>query len=736
MNLTALQHSPFLQSLGWAIANSLWQAAALWITYHLVIGVYKNASAKLKHNLSTILLSVAFVWFCITLFTRYFTIEDQPGSYAIQYYDVNDITAAATWNNLLNKVAGILPYLSVAYLLLLVFLSFRLINIYRATRFIKFNGLQKPGAEWKLFTEKVARHMGITKQIRLWVSHHVDVPATIGFMKPVILIPLASINQLSADQLEAIILHELSHIKRNDYLINLFISIIETLLFFNPFIVLLAKVIKRERENCCDDFVIQYQYDRHAYASALLSLEQFRNADLRLAIGATSGKKQLLLRIKRIMEVNSNSNFNYGQKLAALLLITGVICSVAWLSPQKKETKKQLANKIKNTVSDKKINKNEKPETIFVRLESTGNELNTIAKEKNAIVKPTAKKVLTARERQLKELRDLNLKQIAESEYKFTNRLFQESKKQLGRRAPQKYNPNKGLMARGAGFSPVLFDNKSLISWANVEFNGQKVYSTFELQKLQGELDKAQFSFSFDCDKMQALIKQAWESHQNKPEAQHREKLTEAKIQSLLKTQNKNSGEILKKLELDRSKGSITVGANGKIYYRDSMIIAELRMVHDRTRQTQGHTAAGGNKVYIPHETISTPDHHQLAYAYGFATDENKSKKNTAKVNESSNTEVIVPSGQRIRTGTIYRTVVPVKGNGNVKDTDPAKTTVAPRPVVTPKNHVRIEYRNGVIVLNGKKLEMPDTNELYALSSVKGKKVVSKAKNLVEHVDH
>lgn len=736
MNLTALQHSPFLQSLGWAIANSLWQAATLWITYHLVIGVYKNASAKLKHNLSTILLSVAFVWFCITLFTKYFTIVDQSGNYEVQYYDVNDITAAATWNNLLNKVAGILPYLSVAYLLLLIFLLFRLINIYRVTRFIKFNGLQKPGVEWKLFTEKVARHMGITKQIRLWVSHHIDVPATIGFMKPVILIPLASINQFSADQLEAIILHELSHIKRNDYLINLFISIIETLLFFNPFIVLLAKVIKRERENCCDDFVIQYQYDRHAYASALLSLEQFRNSDLRLAIGATSGKKQLLLRIKRIMEVNSNSNFNYGQKLAALLLITGVICSVAWLSPQKKETKKQMAGKIRNTITDKKINRNENPETIFVGLESTSNELNTIAKGKNSIVKPQSKKVLTARERQLKELRDLNLKQIAEREYKFTNRLFQETKKQLVRRTPQKYNPYKALIARRAGYTQALFDNnKALISWANVEFNGQKDFSTFELQKLQGEIEKAQFSFSFDCDEMQASIKQALEAQQHKPETHLREKLTEAKIQNLIKTQNKNSGEILKRLELDRSKGSITVSSNGKIYYRDSIVIAEIKMVRDREKQIPGHTATG-NKVYIAQENLNTTDHHQSGYAYGYTkTDENKSKKIPTKVNGSTITEVNVAPVQRVRSGSIYRTA-PASGNGNIRENDPPKTTVVPKPGTTPKDNVRIEYRNGVIVLNGKKLEMPDTNELYALYSVKGKKLVSKAKNIVEHVDH
>jgi bla regulator protein BlaR1 len=425
MNLSALQNSPFLQSLGWAIANSLWQAATLWVAYHIVNGAYKNASAKFKNNLSTVLLSSVFIWFCITLFTKYFAAENLLANNAIQFYEVKSIHNAGmfNWHELVNKFTGILPYLSVAYLLLLIFLSLRLTNVYRFTHFIKFNGLQKPDVEWKMFTEKMARHMGITRKIKLWVSHHIDVPATIGFIKPVILIPLASVNKLSADQLEAIILHELSHIKRNDYLINLFVSLIETILFFNPFVVLLARIIKRERENCCDDFVIQYQYDRYDYASALLSLEQSRKIDLRLAIGATSGKKQLLLRIKRIMEINSNANFNYGQKLVALLLITGVFCSVAWLSPENKESKKQLAKNTLEKVYDRKINRDEKSETFTVK--QNDNKLKT------GVVNTQLKKECKQTEQQLKELEDLNLKEIADAEFQRVNGILLESKKEI-----------------------------------------------------------------------------------------------------------------------------------------------------------------------------------------------------------------------------------------------------------------------------------------------------------------
>ena len=344
MNLSALQHSTFLQSLGWAIANNLWQAATLWIIYQIVLFSYKNSTSRLRNNLSTGLLFLIFAWFLVTFISKYFSLQSNADIIPISRTS-NEYLLYATSFDLsiaIKKIAGTLPFLSLAYLLLLVALTIRLINSYLNIYFIKNHGLRKPPVEWRLFAEKVSLHMGITKKIRLWFSDHVDVPATIGFIKPFILIPIASINHLSPQQVEAIILHELSHIRRNDYLINLVISLIETILFFNPFVVLLVRILKRERENCCDDFVIQYQYDRHSYASALLSLELTRNKNIRLSLAATSGKKQLLHRIQRIMEAGNSNNINYGQKLLALLLITGIICSIAWLSPEKREQGKKI----------------------------------------------------------------------------------------------------------------------------------------------------------------------------------------------------------------------------------------------------------------------------------------------------------------------------------------------------------------------------------------------------------
>ena len=126
--------------------------------------------------------------------------------------------------------------------------------------------------DWKIFVKQVSYQLGIKKNVTIYLSELVTTPMTIGFLKPIILVPLASINHLSAEQIEAVLLHELAHIKRLDYLFNLFLSVAETILFFNPFSQLISKTIKKERENSCDDWVLQFKYNPSMYAEALLRI--------------------------------------------------------------------------------------------------------------------------------------------------------------------------------------------------------------------------------------------------------------------------------------------------------------------------------------------------------------------------------------------------------------------------------------------------------------------------------
>jgi len=340
MDFASLQHSVFLQSLGSAILNSLWQGFILWFLYEIITVYYKAASAKFKNNVSTLLLFLSFIWFTITLASNLINQQAIAATTITPGLHTAQITVQATsaFEQFLTYISTSISYLSIAYIFLLFFLIAKLFAAYRHVYIISNKGLIAPPVAVSSFTVKAAMQMNITRKLTIWISNHLDVPATIGFIKPVILIPFASLNNLSESQLEAIILHELSHIKRNDYIINIIISVIETILFFNPFVALLSTVIKRERENCCDDFVLQYQYDPHSYALALLRLEQSRVSNLKLAIGAVSGKKQLLSRIKRITNGQvRTTQFNYGQKLLALLVVTIVISSVAWLSPVEKK---------------------------------------------------------------------------------------------------------------------------------------------------------------------------------------------------------------------------------------------------------------------------------------------------------------------------------------------------------------------------------------------------------------
>ena len=336
--MTDIYQSAFLIALGWTIAASIWQTALLWMIYQVICNTHRKISPSHKHLIAAILLPGSFGWLSVTLANKY--------SEAIKLNEylsglAANTNAATTHssnilfspNSLTDFANQYLPYISAAYLIVLLLLSVKLINAYLYSKQLKTKGLLPIDNHWINLVNKYARKIGIVKKVQIHLSQYISVPATLNFFKPVILLPLAAFNHLTPQQVESIILHELAHIKRNDYLINIIASVIETILFFNPFVHLLGKSLKREREHCCDDYVLQHRFDPHSYASALLSLEQLRVGIQLLAIAATGkNSHQLLGRIKRIMNVTT-TNFNYGQKLLALVLMAFIMISVAWLSP-------------------------------------------------------------------------------------------------------------------------------------------------------------------------------------------------------------------------------------------------------------------------------------------------------------------------------------------------------------------------------------------------------------------
>jgi beta-lactamase regulating signal transducer with metallopeptidase domain len=287
--------------------------------YFVLTAGIKQLTASAKHTLSVYMLMAGVCWFVISLSWKYYSLPHTA------VYTVGVGSAPYTaWEYARQLVDRLMPWWSALYLICIAALFIKFLLFIREAQHLQQKDISKLPVDWRLYVRKTAALLGIEKEIKAVVSARVDTPQVIGFLKPVILVPLACINYLDTDQLEAVLLHELIHIKRNDYLVNLFVASAEILFFFNPFVKQLVCALRKEREYSCDDMVLQFQYQPCQYASALLSLERQRTTVVTFGIAASGrGQKQLLARVQRIagMKINQQRLSQAGAYLAVALLL-------------------------------------------------------------------------------------------------------------------------------------------------------------------------------------------------------------------------------------------------------------------------------------------------------------------------------------------------------------------------------------------------------------------------------
>ena len=331
-----LTQSALLRALGWSLFNSLWQMSLLWAFYHLFLLVFKQLPARARHGLALLLLTVGFLWSAITFITTYLFTARQPlGTQGAELFSTAP-TGSGGWSSLFSAhgfqtvlgygrwlAAGILPWCSSLYLLILIGLLVHYSRQYIRSRRIVREGLFPLAPDFGSFVSVAARRMGIRSQVNAYLSSLVQVPVTLGFLKPVILLPVAMVTQLTTAQIEAILVHELAHIRRKDYLLNLLTTVMELLFFFNPFTRLLIAQLKKEREHCCDDAVLEFRYDPHTYVSALLSLaRQHQQASLAVAAIGGGGEQLLLQRARKILQQKRTDDRPGPRALIGFLLTT------------------------------------------------------------------------------------------------------------------------------------------------------------------------------------------------------------------------------------------------------------------------------------------------------------------------------------------------------------------------------------------------------------------------------
>ncbi|GAB3908186.1 M56 family metallopeptidase [Mucilaginibacter boryungensis] len=353
------------QVLGITIIHSLWQGLIIYMILSLVQQFFIDKPASFKYKIAFGALSLMLGCFAYTL---YIEISNYASFSAIPYripaipvtevlpIDKDQITVAPI-DRYYFIIAGYLPYVTMLYLAGLVFNTLKMAlawnSIYRIRQNITEAGFQHQ-------VNNLSEKMGIRKFVKVAFSEYIDVPCITGFIKPLILLPFSISTYLTAEEIAAILLHELAHIRRNDYLLNLIQQAIGILLFFNPFSRLIIKTINTERENSCDDMVVRTTGSPLIYAQALLKLEQNKQQDWHLALAATGKQKyHLLNRIERIMKTKKTT-INIRPALLALVLLMFSLSSIAWLNPKVENGKvsvKKIALPIINNLPDDTIKK-------------------------------------------------------------------------------------------------------------------------------------------------------------------------------------------------------------------------------------------------------------------------------------------------------------------------------------------------------------------------------------------
>ncbi len=315
--------APYFSALGNSVLNSFWQMGLLWLGIIIISKYRKNMSPGVLGSLSFLALTIGFIAFITTFFVSLSTPETDAG---LLVWIAN------------NKVLEIIIYYAAAaYLLLLVVPVAKFVTGYHQVHLLRRKRLSRAPGIYKIFMLDAKSYLGIKRKVQLWVSEIAEVPLTIGFFKPIILLPVAMVNNLSTAQVEAVILHELAHIKKNDYLINFIGQLMITVLYFNPFAKALFQIHNLEREKHADNTVLQFEYDHHQYATTLLQLakQNFVSAQ-KFTLQASGDNAHLYNRIKWIIDKKERTVPPLKKVIASL----GMIVLFLLLSPTLQNIKK------------------------------------------------------------------------------------------------------------------------------------------------------------------------------------------------------------------------------------------------------------------------------------------------------------------------------------------------------------------------------------------------------------
>lgn len=304
---------PVAEAVGWALLHSLWQGALIALVLYTVLRQMSGRSSEARYTFSVCALGVILLLPFATAWEIFHEAETPvrtvmaSSSRAVSTSELQAVASSgvidtpSTSGDVLVSMRGFasanLPLVVLLWTAGVSLFSFRLLAGWLRLRAMVHDSVQAP-AHLREMMNSLADRLEIWQPLRMLESRLVDVPTVIGWFEPVILMPVSALTGLSREQLETILAHELAHVRRHDYAVNLAQTVVETLFFYHPATWWISRQIRIERENCCDDLAVAVCGDAVMYARALATLEQLRSVP-GPAIAASGGS--LLFRVRRLL---------------------------------------------------------------------------------------------------------------------------------------------------------------------------------------------------------------------------------------------------------------------------------------------------------------------------------------------------------------------------------------------------------------------------------------------------
>ncbi len=335
-----------IQVMGMTFLHSIWQGVLAVFLVSMAFYVVKNKRADVRYNISMGSMVVFFLAVCCTFAIYYQEIpdayinnpdpqiefEDQVGS-SDNAFSSEIITETSIFNPVYDFLNRHAQALVLFWLVGIVVLSVRFAGGFLYIRKLRTTGLSPVSDKWQFKLEEWGLRMGLSKLPSFYESKLVKSPMTFGYLKPMILFPLGMLTSMPVHYLDAMLVHELMHIKNADYLTNLFLSVVEILLFFNPAVWWLSGAIRTEMEHRCDDMAVAMTGNKMNYAYALVAMqENLIYQDTELVLGMARNKSQLTERVNRLFGSKKNRSVFYGRSLISFVVLLTSVLMLAFSS--------------------------------------------------------------------------------------------------------------------------------------------------------------------------------------------------------------------------------------------------------------------------------------------------------------------------------------------------------------------------------------------------------------------